>query len=400
MSTNEYMDKGDTTKQFVQGVNQVVSSAINKIGDFNKQGIMALTLFVVFLTIVAIVSISLYINWTLYKKADYGCKIITLVPSSLTSIDGSDIYNYPVNFYYIKTAYNCCSEGSYVNDYVNLCVLEKIITQGVRCFDFEIFNIDDIAVVSTSTNSNYWIKETFNYVVFSEALEKITGQAFNSLYCSNYSDPVFISLRMKTNNINVYNNLAKLFKNYTTPYLLEDKYSYGNNDNNFCGTVHLSVLMGKIVIMVNSPSTILQNSDLDEFVNINTGPSTQYFKYVPFSTIKTNYKDETILYTTEKAMFVSPDVENGNPTSPESTLCFTLGVQFIGMSFQNNDSNLQAYQSFFDKYKHAFIMKNEVLLPKRYNLKIDVPGEESDPNKCHEIKMGDKVISSFGTGCK
>jgi hypothetical protein len=45
-------------------------------------------------------------------------------------------------------------------------------------------------------------------------------------------------------------------------------------------------------------------------------------------------------------------------------------------------------------------MKNEVLLPKKYDLKITVPGDESDPNKCNEIKIGDKVVSSFGTGCK
>lgn len=390
----------ETNAKLSEKLNDMVSNAISKIADFNKQGVMVLTLFIVFLTVLAIVCVSMYINWILNKKADYGCKIITLVPTSLSSIDTSDTYSYPVNFYYIKTAYNCCSEGSYVNDYVNLCILEKIISQGVRCFDFEIFNINDIAVVSTSSNNNYWVKETFNYVVFSEALEKIIGQAFNSSYCSNYSDPVFISLRMKTNNINVYNNLAKLFKNYTTQYLLEDKYNYSNNENNFCATVPLNLLMKKIVIMVNSPNAILPTSELDEFVNINTGPSTYFFKYVPFSVIKTNYDDETILYTTEKAIFVSPDIENGKPINPESTLCFKLGVQFIGMAFQNNDSYLQAYQAFFDKYKHAFIMKNELLLPKKYNLQISVPSAESDPNKCNEIKMGDKVITTFGTGCE
>ena len=333
----------------------------------------------------------------LNKKDEYGCKkISSLVPATLSSANPTD---YPVNFYYIKTAYNCCSEGSYVNDYVNLCILEKIITQGVRCFDFEIFNIDDVPIVSTSTNNNYWVKETLNYVLFSDAFEKIINQAFNSLYCSNYLDPVFISLRMNTNNIKVYNNIAGIFKEYINQYLLEDKYNYGNIEN-FCGTVPLKELMGKIIIMVNSPNTLLQNSDLDEFVNIITGPTSSKFKFEPFSVIKSNYKDETIIYTKERAIFVSPDIENGIPMNPESSVCFKLGVQFIGMSYQYNDSNLQAYQSFFDKYKYAFIMKNEVLLPTKYDLKVTVPGEESNPNKCNEIKIGDTVVSSFGTGCK
>lgn len=180
---------------------------------------------------------------------------------------------------------------------------------------------------------------------------------------------------------------------------MEDKYNYGNIEN-FCATVSLSTLMKKIVIMVNSPNTLLQDSDLDEFVNINTGPKTSDFKYLPFSVIKANYSDETILYTKEKAIFVSPDVENGIPLNPDSSVCLKLGVQFIGMSYQYNDSHLQAYQSYFDKYKHAFVMKNAVLLPKKYDLKITVPGEESDPNKCNEIKIGDTVVTSFGTGCK
>lgn len=387
--------------KYTSKLTNLVSNTINTVYEnFNKQGIMALTIFFIFLSIAAIVFVSLYINWILNKKDEYGCKkISSLVPANLSSIDTSVTYDYPVNFYYIKTAYNCCSEGSYVNDYVNVCILEKIITQGVRCFDFEIFNIDDIPVISTSTQNNYWVKETLNYVVFSDAFEKIINQAFNSLYCSNYLDPVFISLRMNTNNIKVYNNLAVIFKEYINQYLLEDKYNYGNIEN-FCGTVPLKELMGKIVIMVNSSNTLLQTSDLDEFVNINTGPTNPDFKYVSFSVIKSNYKDETILYTKEKTIFVSPNIENGNPLNPESSVCFKLGVQFIGMSYQYNDSNLQAYQSFFDKYTHAFIMKNESLLPKKYDLKITVPGEESNPNKCNEIKIGDKVVSSFGTGCK
>ena len=45
--------------------------------------------------------------------------------------------------YYIKSAYNACSGGSYDNDYVDICVLKSIIKQGVRCLDFEIYSIND-----------------------------------------------------------------------------------------------------------------------------------------------------------------------------------------------------------------------------------------------------------------
>ena len=43
--------------------------------------------------------------------------------------------------YYIKTAYNCCSGGSYKNDYVDTDILKSVLKQGVRCLDFEIYSV-------------------------------------------------------------------------------------------------------------------------------------------------------------------------------------------------------------------------------------------------------------------
>jgi hypothetical protein len=38
--------------------------------------------------------------------------------------------------YYIKTAYNACSGGSYKNDFVNVNILKSVIKNGVICLDF------------------------------------------------------------------------------------------------------------------------------------------------------------------------------------------------------------------------------------------------------------------------
>ena len=40
-------------------------------------------------------------------------------------INGEEIeYNYKLKDFYIKTAYNCCCNGSFRNDYVDLCALK------------------------------------------------------------------------------------------------------------------------------------------------------------------------------------------------------------------------------------------------------------------------------------
>ena len=97
----------------------------------------------------------------------------------IKSISSSDPNcNYLFRDYYIKSAYNCCSGGSYKNDFVEICVLKDLLKQGVRGLDFEIYSIDDNPVVATSTVENYHIKETYNYIGFSEVMNLIRDYAF------------------------------------------------------------------------------------------------------------------------------------------------------------------------------------------------------------------------------
>ena len=307
-------------------------------------------------------------------------------------------YDRPVNFYYIKTSFSSCSLGDYVGGYVDLCILEKIISQGVRCFDFEIFNIDENAVIATSVVNNTRIKESYNYIKFSDAFEMLATKAFNSLNCSNYTDPLFINLRMNTNTIAVFDNVASTLSTHDNE-LVEISQSYIHNDNKFFSRTPLNSLMNKIIIIVNSSSTDLENSTLKEYVSAYSGPSSSDVKQQTFGSVKADNKEDMILYNKLKTTFVAPDITS-TPINPDPALCLSVGAQFIGMAYQKNDSNLQTYDNFFDEYKHAFILKNAELLPNETILNISVPDESSNPNQCNEIKMGDVVVSGFGSGCK
>ena len=82
--------------------------------------------------------------------------------------------------YYILTAYNCCSGGSYKNDYVGLCNLIAVISQGVRCLDFEIYSLNNQPVVATSSSPLYstCYKESYNSIPFGDVMTTIQSYAY------------------------------------------------------------------------------------------------------------------------------------------------------------------------------------------------------------------------------
>lgn len=177
----------------------------------------------------------------------------TLYPSldgNIRSINSNDpdcsgnLYDY-----YIKTAYNACSGGSYKNDFVDICNLKSVIKQGVRGLDFEIYSIDGNPVVATSTSSDYYVKETFNSVNFADVMTTIKNYAFSSGTAPNFTDPIIIHLRIKSNNQTMYTNLGNIFASYDDIMLGKD-YSYENSGSNLCG-IPLLNFMNKVILVVD-----------------------------------------------------------------------------------------------------------------------------------------------------
>jgi hypothetical protein len=168
----------------------------------------------------------------------------------IISIDtNNEMYQYSFRDYYIKSAYNCCSGGNYKNGYVNTCVLKDLIKQGVRGLDFEVYSIDDQPVVATSTSDNYCVKETFNSVPFSDVLNIIRDYAFASSTAPNPFDPIILNLRIKSSNLPMYYNFAKLLESHND-MLMGKQYSFENQGKNF-GAVKLPEMAGKVAIIVD-----------------------------------------------------------------------------------------------------------------------------------------------------
>jgi hypothetical protein len=293
--------------------------------------------------------------------------------------------------YYIKTAYNCCSGGSYKNDYVDTCNLINVLKQGCRGLDFEIYSINDNPVVSTSVLDNNYVKETYNYVEFSEVMNILKTYAFSASTAPNYTDPIIIHLRIKSNNSKMIANFADLFKQYSD-FMLGETYSYENHGQNV-GAIPLLTFISSstspknniILIVDRQNNTFLENQQFMEYVNLTS--NSIFMRGLRYYNIK--YAQDIVElqdFNKQNMSIAMPDIEV-NPVNPNGIVVRESGCQMIAMRYQYVDNYLEENIGFFDKVGFAFALKPERL---RY-----IPVELPDPTPQHpELSYASRNVSS------
>jgi hypothetical protein len=298
--------------------------------------------------------------------------------------DFDETYSYLVRDYYIKTAFNCCSSGDYSGDYVSTTALKQVIRQGARCLDFEIYSLSGVPVISSSSQSEYTMKETYNYVTLSEAFDIISSDAFSGQpKVPNPSDPLFLCFRIKSNNILVFNEISRLIQTKLASRLLDSRYGYCFHGDNL-GKIKLSSFMNKIIIIVDEtpgtesvPNEVYRKTSLYEYANIAIrGPtSKKTFAQVQAPTPSLEAMVEN---NKKNLMYVVPERSSKPENVYAPTAAIASGCQFIGMSFQSDDAPIKAYNKMFDEVGSAFKLKPPEL---RYiPLTLDAP-TPSDPSR-------------------
>jgi len=339
----------------------------NKIQDYtNKMKIYANSLqgetfisymIIVLICIIVIFSIIYIINISVLEKSECSKmdKLYSTVLGSIHSININDPnYSGKLYNYYIKSAYNACSGGSYKNDFVNICNLKSVLKEGVRCLDFAIYSVNDDPVVATSTNSSYYVKETFNSVPFKDVMKTIKDYAFATGTAPNSSDPIILHLRLYSNNRNMYNELTKIFQDYDN-IMLGKEYSYESNGNNL-GNSPLISFMNKIILIVDkNDQTFLEHDELLEYINLTT--SSNYMRVYRYSDFKNNSDVNELIQFNKNAMTIILPDDDSNPSNPDSQLCRESGCQMVAMRYQYNDNNLKNDTTFFNDCGHAFCLK-------------------------------------------
>jgi len=312
------------------------------------------------------------------------CKNITNVemrhPISPIDYD-NEIYCHDIRDFYIKTAYNCCATGDFKNGYVDLCALKHCIKQGARCLDICIFNIEGTPQVAISNDDSFMLKGSWNSIHLDKVLTEIADSAFNpnTKICGNSSDPLFLHLRIKSAQDQIYTKVANLIELTLGNRLLDvniygKEYNVANtNKHKNLGAIPLNHddIRGKVIIMVEMNNEIdIKDTHLDKYTNISSAPiinlnlekkvnAPPFLVSRRYSEVINTHSMNDIINSNKKNMTIClPDYSN-KPTNPSSTTLKSYGCQFIAQCFQHNDSNLQTYNDIFKN--KAFILKPKQL---------------------------------------
>ena len=325
----------------------------------------------IFIGIILIIFIGylIYLSRLQNAECDYMNNLYSSVDGNIRPITGSDPdCSGNLCDYYIKTAYNSCSGGSYKNNFVDICNLKAIIKQGVRCLDFEIYSVNNQPVVATSTSDSYYVKETFNSVNFGAVMDTIRNYAFSGGTSPNPTDPLLIHLRCKSSNQSMYSKLADIFKS-NTDIMLGMNYSYESEGKNL-GNVPLLQLKNKVILIIDRSNTaFLENNKLLEYVNMTS--NSIFMREYDYYNVKNNPDiNELTEYNKRGMTIVLPD-SGASPSNPSGMACRASGCQMVAMRYQLVDNYLMENDLFFDRAGYAFVLKQPEL---RYTpVTVDAP---------------------------
>jgi hypothetical protein len=357
------------------------NSVIDKLMNLKEDFVTFIIIIISLVLILAMIIYIIYLRNLQTTECNYMDDLYGKIDGNIRSIDFSQSdFSGNLYDYYIKTAYNSCSGGSYKNDFVNLCNLTNILKQGVRCLDFELYCLDNNPVVATSTSNSVFVKETFNSVNFSDVMSTIQSNAFAGGSCPNPKDPILIHLRCMSNNPMMYSSLADIFKSYDS-IMLGKEYSYENHGHNL-GMTPLKDLMQKVILIIDkSNQTFLGNVDLLEYVNLVS--NSFFMRGYDYSHIKDNHDlQELEKYNQRNLTIVFPN-SGSNPKNPSGLLTREVGCQMTAMRYQLVDNFLEENNTFFDSAGFAFVLKPESL---RYKpTTVDAPTPQN-PNYSYATK--------------
>ena len=323
--------------------------------DFQSYMIMAL----IFIILIIFIGYMIYLSRLDNSECDYMNNLYSTVDGNIRPISGNDPdCKFNLFDYYIKTAYNACSGGSYKNDFVNICNLKAVLKQGVRCLDFEIYSVNNQPVVATSTSDDYYVKETFNSVSFGSVMDTINNYAFAGGTCPNPTDPLIIHLRIKSNNQDMYTKLADIFSSYDN-IMLGKNFSFENSGKNL-GNMPLLNFKNKVILIVDRiNSAFLENAEFLEYVNLTS--NSVFVRASDYYGVKNNPDAQELTEFNRRGMtIVFPD-SGVSPANPSGTLCRAYGCQMVAMRYQLVDNLLMENALFFDRAGYAFSLKPENL---------------------------------------
>ena len=303
------------------------------------------------------------------ENADADSKDI--MERNITSINEGDSQSkFKLRDYYIKAAHNAFNPDKFKNSNVSMEAFLYVIARGCRFVDFEVFSVENQPVIASSSVNSFNYKETFNHIPVSDAFEVLGNYVFSGAKCPNPGDPFIIHMRIMSQNITMYDNLAKIISQSKSVarYLLGPKYGreYQSKD---LGNEDLLDFKGKIILIVDGSNPVYRKTKLFELINMSS-KSLFLSKYTYFG-VKNVGDPQTFKDANKKNMCLVLPEKGGRPINDGHNGPYTWGCQIAAMCFQEEvrDEKLKAYEDKFASVGYAFILKPEDL---RY-VQITIP---------------------------
>ena len=273
----------------------------------------------------------------------------------------SKFTNMKLKEYCIKSSYNSACSG----DYVSINMVKEVLKRGCRFLDFEVFHKKENNVykpmVAVSSDSEYILLDSKNSILLDSVLSTIATNAFSQT-SPNKTDPIFINLRIKSKDSNVYKAVAKsIAANLKTV-------AYGGN---ITEDTTLQDVMKKVVIIFDKTVEYdyeLYTScdkgdmgcyDLTKYINIESGSEFlnlhHYTDLLNHASINLEIKKDNLSTTVKNWKMAVPDIilNTMNPNVNEFIL--KHGCQNVLYQFQLVDDNFIAYEEFFNDMNSGIV---------------------------------------------
>lgn len=274
--------------------------------------------------------------------------------------------DFPLMQYCFMASYNSAYAGPTKNTISNEAV-NHILSLGCRWLDFEVYLIGGKPMVAVSNDPVYSSIKSIDNMGLYDILTNVTTTAMNPEKCPNAGDPVFINLRIKSQNTDIY-ALTTVMIDKTVGTDGGSKLYKGRIDN----LKSIDELMGKFVIIIDKTANAdwanYPNCDSDTqnchklkpYVNMESGTDnlrlSTYNKILDSETAIPHIFDDELYTDVAKFQHVTPSDYNTNTANPaHSTFVLNYGTQIVAYPFYNDDKNLKIYIKAFNDNGAAMV---------------------------------------------
>lgn len=264
----------------------------------------------------------------------------------------------------IKSSWNT----AYTGNYMNVNAIKYILSRGYRFIDFEVYMVNSSACIAYSEDSTNVSIKSLNTLTLDKVFSTIYNYGFTAP-TPNPDDPLFVQLRIRTNDISVYNQIGDSIAGNLLPKLY--------TGDPITKKTKMQDLMGKIVLIIDTqwapkymkypdctptgPSGSCHN--LSQYVFMENGNGNPIFKYKYNDLLEQSTSPPTIMDADTGATSITvirniepdPLMNSMNPTL--MTFVEKYGVQFPCVQLNTNylDSKLIEYETKFSDWGYGCV---------------------------------------------